>query len=244
MKKNNSLLGVNLCIARKSRGISQKDIAELVGMSQPAYQALETGRNKKTSFLPQIAKVLEVEVEWLLYNTESDISAPLKNDLTTGDRVRIERLKLNMSQVDLAEKAGVTQGAISGLENGRNETSKELPAIATALGKSVEFLLCGNDLPCKTKDNECNSHSRKPLERKMKALVISQKIILIEPNFLEALRCSKIPDGVEQISDTVFSFDLEKSSENFANLLSFLNNKGASYRVMYLENNYVEFNKS
>ena len=64
-----------------------------------------------------------------------------------GDRIRDARKELNWSQTELARKAGVSQGAISGLESGRNETSKELPSIAFALGKTVEFLISGKENP-------------------------------------------------------------------------------------------------
>ena len=54
-----------LRIARKEAKKTQAQVAEAVGMSQPAYQALETGRNKKSSFLPAIASYLKADVYWL-----------------------------------------------------------------------------------------------------------------------------------------------------------------------------------
>lgn len=62
---------------------------------------------------------------------------------TLGDRIRDARLSLNLSQGDLANKSGVSQGLISGLESGRNKSSKELYKIAKALNKSVQFLIDG-----------------------------------------------------------------------------------------------------
>ena len=62
---------------------------------------------------------------------------------TLGDRIRDARLSLNLSQGELAGKSSVSQGLISGLESGRNKSSKELYKIAKALNKSVQFLIDG-----------------------------------------------------------------------------------------------------
>lgn len=60
-----------------------------------------------------------------------------------GDRIRSVRRQKNISQAELAKLANVSQGAISQLESGRNETSKELPQIALALGVDVYWLQTG-----------------------------------------------------------------------------------------------------
>jgi SOS-response transcriptional repressor LexA len=60
-----------LKVSRKNAKKTQLEVAEAVKMSQPAYQALESGRNQKSSFLPLIADFLNVDPLWL----------------TTGERV-------------------------------------------------------------------------------------------------------------------------------------------------------------
>lgn len=62
---------------------------------------------------------------------------------TLGDRVRTARRKLNWTQQRLAKEAGVSQATISGLESGRSESSKDLPKIAAALGRSTDYLAMG-----------------------------------------------------------------------------------------------------
>lgn len=59
------LLKDRLKQARLHAAKTQGEVAEAVGMSQPAYQALESGRNKKSAFLPEIAKFLDADVHWL-----------------------------------------------------------------------------------------------------------------------------------------------------------------------------------
>ncbi|MFW1966255.1 XRE family transcriptional regulator [Acinetobacter guillouiae] len=57
--------------SRKKAGKTQAEVAEAVKISQPAYQALESGRNQKSSYLPEIAKFLGVDVDWLKNGTEA-----------------------------------------------------------------------------------------------------------------------------------------------------------------------------
>lgn len=51
--------------SRKNAGLTQIAIAEEVGITQPTYQALESGKVTKTSYLLQIAEALKVDAHWL-----------------------------------------------------------------------------------------------------------------------------------------------------------------------------------
>lgn len=51
---------------------TQAEVAEAVKISQPAYQALESGKNQKSAFLPLIAQVLGVDPYWLTTGKMSD----------------------------------------------------------------------------------------------------------------------------------------------------------------------------
>lgn len=61
-----------------------------------------------------------------------------------GERLLMARKAKNLTQQELARKAGVTQTTISDIERGRNQTTVEAPALAKALGVSVDYLLTGN----------------------------------------------------------------------------------------------------
>ena len=54
-----------LKIARTKAKLSQQELADKVKMKQPSYQALESGRVKRSSFLPAIARATMVNLEWL-----------------------------------------------------------------------------------------------------------------------------------------------------------------------------------
>lgn len=58
-------------------------------------------------------------------------------------RIKSIRKQLNMSQVELADKSGITQAYLSALENGvkRNPSLKTLGSIANALDVQVTELI-------------------------------------------------------------------------------------------------------
>jgi transcriptional regulator with XRE-family HTH domain len=64
-----------------------------------------------------------------------------------GERVRLERRKRKWSQEKLARVARVTQGLISQIENGTNDSSRYLPALAAALEVSSDWLATGRGDP-------------------------------------------------------------------------------------------------
>lgn len=58
-----------------------------------------------------------------------------------AEKIRVRRLGLDLSQTELAKKAGVSQQLINALENGKIGSTKFIPEIAAALGCSVEDLV-------------------------------------------------------------------------------------------------------
>lgn len=63
---------------------------------------------------------------------------------TTGDRIRSIRESRGLNQDQLAEKAEISKGFLSDVENNkRNISSENLLRIANVLGASVDYLLRG-----------------------------------------------------------------------------------------------------
>src|SRR5215469_7497844 len=62
----------------------------------------------------------------------------------TGDRIKEIRDARGMTQDQLADKAGISKGFLSDVENNkRNISSENLLKIANVLGASVDYLLRG-----------------------------------------------------------------------------------------------------
>ena len=59
---------------RKQAGLTQVDVAEELGISQPAYASWERGSKKPTQEnLVKIAQILNVSVDYLLGNSEEKV---------------------------------------------------------------------------------------------------------------------------------------------------------------------------
>lgn len=58
-------LAERLSTARKAMGLTQKSLGELVGISQAAIQKIETGKSSGSTKMIELAKVLNVNPEWL-----------------------------------------------------------------------------------------------------------------------------------------------------------------------------------
>ena len=59
----------NLKIARVTKGLTQKELAELVGVSSSTINRIETGRQViKVDMLNKLANVLDISVNELLEN--------------------------------------------------------------------------------------------------------------------------------------------------------------------------------
>lgn len=53
--------------AREQLNMSQSEVAEAVGMKQPSYYQLESGKTQRSRYINEIANVLNVDVGWLVY---------------------------------------------------------------------------------------------------------------------------------------------------------------------------------
>ena len=63
---------------------------------------------------------------------------------TMGQRIRAQRLRLGMTQEELAEKMCTTKSMISYYENDHGDMKQSMIAeFAAILGTTVEYLICG-----------------------------------------------------------------------------------------------------
>jgi transcriptional regulator with XRE-family HTH domain len=61
---------------------------------------------------------------------------------TLGDRIRMHRARLRLSQHELGKKVGLSTNSISAVETGEvDPKASKLKAIAQVLGVSVDYLL-------------------------------------------------------------------------------------------------------
>ena len=63
--------------------------------------------------------------------------------MSIGNRVRKARKDKGMSQIELATKVGISQSALSELENGESVSTTKIASFASALGVSALWLESG-----------------------------------------------------------------------------------------------------
>lgn len=63
-------LGIRLRQARKKKKLTQKALAEQVGIKQQAIQRIERGDVKNTAYIVQLARILETSPDWLITGKE------------------------------------------------------------------------------------------------------------------------------------------------------------------------------
>lgn len=80
--------------ARLKANKNQEEVAQAAGIKQPTYQALESGKTKKSAFLPEIAKFLDVDLDWLKDGKQSDVK-----------KSKIDKLESNVSFFDTPLRA-------------------------------------------------------------------------------------------------------------------------------------------
>lgn len=76
-------LGLRVKEAREYRGLTQGDLADLVGWSQQALSTLEKRDSKKSAYASQIAEALDININWLMDGNGSMLA---KQDKATKAR--------------------------------------------------------------------------------------------------------------------------------------------------------------
>jgi transcriptional regulator with XRE-family HTH domain len=76
------ILGSRLRIRRKQLGFSQKELAEIVGIKRPSIGAIERGLSRKSSYIIEIARALNVNPDWLTGKTDDTSTKYVENRVT------------------------------------------------------------------------------------------------------------------------------------------------------------------
>ncbi len=82
----------------------------------------------------------EVQAEWLKDSKLKAAYDKLDDEFRLLEMMLIARKELNLTQAQLAKRAGMQQEAIARIENGGNPSYKTLARIAKALNKKIAFV--------------------------------------------------------------------------------------------------------
>ena len=122
-------------LRRAANGLSQKELAEKMAVSQPLVSQWEGGRQKPNA--EQIQKLDAILGDLLApqaASADGDGTAPV------GVWLSRTRVKRNLTVNELASQAGVSVATIYNLENGRaqNPHPRTIKALEAALGERLE----------------------------------------------------------------------------------------------------------
>ncbi|EGB79193.1 helix-turn-helix transcriptional regulator, partial [Escherichia coli] len=83
--------------ARLARGLTQKALGDLVGVSQAAIQKIETGKANQTTKIVEIANALGVRAEWLssgVGNMSDSTVQPIQSTVSHSKYFKIDVLDI------------------------------------------------------------------------------------------------------------------------------------------------------
>lgn len=135
-------IGEKIKELRKSKGISQKELAQKTGLSIGSIQGYEQGRyNPKLEAIAKIADALETEPD-----NFCDVLLQHSENVSIGGKIKAVRLQKGVSQAALAKCLGVSTAMICQYEIGKRKPKMEtLSKIAGALG--VDLKVFYDDFP-------------------------------------------------------------------------------------------------
>jgi transcriptional regulator with XRE-family HTH domain len=123
---------------RQKRGLSLADLSERSGLSVSYLSEIERGKKQPSlDTLEKLSTALNISKQGFF--TESPTSPSV---LATGEKIILLRQKKNLSQTQLAEKAGISTTYLCQIERGHVIPSLDtLKALAEALGVSPQDLM-------------------------------------------------------------------------------------------------------
>lgn len=132
---------------RKSRGLTQKDIADAIGVSRQAYANYEAGnREPDLKNLLKIAEYLGVSTDYLLGHDPKHCPGVLRPSIY--EKIQMLCRKEGFEISNLGEKIpglSITRGSISGWKKGATPRADILARISDYFGCTVEYLLDKSD---------------------------------------------------------------------------------------------------
>lgn len=141
----NTTFGERLRQVRELEGLTQVEVAEGLGISQPAYQAWETERKNATKeTIKRLSDFFGVSYSYLLGISDNvTIDTPVaKPNISFAECLKEARKLSGLSQQAIADKLGISNQAYSRWETGKFEPNLEsLKKLAKVLNTSPNYLL-------------------------------------------------------------------------------------------------------
>ncbi|WP_444883507.1 helix-turn-helix domain-containing protein [Microbulbifer sp. PSTR4-B] len=117
-----------LKIARKAAKLSQAEVAQAAGITQPAYSQLESGRTRKGTSLIPIARALGVDAHWLTSGRGKMLGESIED-------IRLRNLQL---EIDIHGEEAISQKLESVIPGGLQQVLDGNISISNRLARRIE----------------------------------------------------------------------------------------------------------
>lgn len=167
------MLGDKIKELRIRKGLTQQKLADATNISRSAIGMVE--KNKQglgRENLIIISNFFDVPVDYLLYDDDYKPDMALSSNML-GDKVKMLRKSLRITQKDLADSIGVSQSTIGMIEGNKQGASNDtLLKLARALNTTVDYLLSDDDKANDVIDfKELNEKDKKSITKDLKVLM-------------------------------------------------------------------------
>lgn len=138
-------LAARIRMARKQRSQTRMATAEKAGVSESSTLYIETGKQVPTvGTLARLAHALAVSASWLAYGLGEQAEADVPSSADgMAERLQAIRTERELTKAALAERAGLSSGAILGIERGGQAGVDTVEALAKVLRVSPAWLAFG-----------------------------------------------------------------------------------------------------
>lgn len=161
----------NLRKCREQSKLSQKQVALEIGVKPPTVCQWEKGiKAPSRENISKLAKLYQVSIDYLL-GESTDTNRCI---MPFARNLKVARCKAGLSQKELSERSGVSQQAISTIENEeRSPSEATMTLLANALGYAVSDLV-GKQINAEVAANGNSPSPASTIRNKRKSLHLSQ----------------------------------------------------------------------
>lgn len=128
---------------REQAGLSQKELADKLGISRVAVTKYESGESTPARRLKVIADIFGVSVDYLLRGEECTTTTTTNTDtLGVGNRIRLLRKQKHLDKSALAKLCDVTTRTVTSWEDGTTQPSLvAVTKLARIFDVSTDYIL-------------------------------------------------------------------------------------------------------
>lgn len=151
-------IGRNVKFLREKNGMSQSDLARLVGKTSTAINKLEMGQIENPRYLKQLSEIFGVSEVEIRFGNFSDKSAFRSTKADYGMRIVEARTTIGYSRDYLAKQMNISQEYLANVERSYIDLTVDFLEMLATHGLDVNYILTGTRVNQTTASNHNTSN--------------------------------------------------------------------------------------